>query len=77
MVSFLPSKECIDKNVFFPVQIKISRNELRGYRAMSSTSSLVFWSARCMQESRNGMDASYLCSFVLNRCEKRIDLSTG
>lgn len=42
MVSFLPSKEWIGRNVFVPVQIKISRNELRGYIAMSSTSSLFF-----------------------------------
>ena len=46
MVSFLPSKECIDRNVFVPVQIKISRNELRGYIAMSSTSSLFFFGAQ-------------------------------
>ena len=30
-----------------------------------------------MQESRNGMDANYFCSFVLKRGEKRINLSTG
>ena len=33
------SKDCVDRNVFAPVKIKIYRNELRVYIAMSSTSS--------------------------------------
>ena len=82
MVSFWPRPRttvCIDRNVFVPVKIKISRNELRVYIAMSSTASPFRFGAQgaIKQKSRNGMDANYLCSFVLNRRKKRIDLSTG
>ena len=48
MVSFWPRprKTVFDRNVFVPVKIRISRYELRGYIAMSSTSSPFLFGAQ-------------------------------
>lgn len=79
MVSFWPRprKTVLTGTFLFPLKLEFLVTNYEVILPCLELPAFFFWSARCIQESRNGVDANYLCSFVLNRSEKSIDLSTG